>query len=246
MKHVSEERLILARYEGDRAATRHLAACLSCRRRMAELERLLSSVEAALVPERGDDYGLDVWRKIAARLPERPEPFWRRSVVPPRLAFGGALAAVALAAFLAGRLWRAPRGTPATQVRERILLVAVGDHLDRSQAVLIELVHSPAPGSGLPDPARERLRAEELLAANRLYRLSAASAGETAVSDVLEDLERILLEVAHAPAPGGGEGAESSARRAEAEGVLFKIRVLASRMRQREEAIAPRDERKRT
>ena len=166
--------------------------------------------------------------------------------MPPRLAFGGALAAVALAAFLAGRLWRAPRGTPATQVRERILLVAVGDHLDRSQAVLIELVHSPAPGSGLPDPARERLRAEELLAANRLYRLSAAAAGETAVSDVLEDLERLLLEVAHAPAPGGGEGAESSARRAEAEGVLFKIRVLASRMRQREEAIAPRDERKRT
>lgn len=244
MKHVSEERLLLARYDGDRAATKHLAGCLSCRRRMAELERLLSAVEDVPVPEAGESYGREVWGKIEDRLPERPEPSWRLSIAAPRLAFAGALAAVALAAFLAGRLWRGPREAPTPPARERILRAAVGDHLDRSQAVLLEILHSPISGESA-DPERGRARVEELLAANRLYRLSAASSGERGVSDVLEDLERVLLEIAHAPAPGLPDEVQSSARRAEVEEVLFKIRVLGSRMRQREEALDRRAERKR-
>jgi hypothetical protein len=244
VKHVSEEGLILARYDGDRAVTRHLAVCLSCRRQMAELERLLSAVEKAPVPERGESYGREVWRKIEDRLPERRERSWRLSIGAPRLAFAGALAAVALAAFLAGRLWRGPGEAPAPPARERILRAAVGDHLDRSQAVLLEILHSPI-ARGAADAEGERARVEELLAANRLYRLSAASSGERGVSDVLEDLERVLLEIAHAPTPGLPDEVRSSARRTEVEEVLFKIRVLGSRMRQREEVLDRRAERKR-
>jgi hypothetical protein len=62
---------------------------------------------------------------------------------------------------------------------------------------------------------------------------------------VLDDLERVLLEAAHG-ASSSAEALESMSRRAEAEGVLFKIRVLGSRVRQREEAMSPRNERKRT
>jgi uncharacterized membrane protein YccC len=151
----------------------------------------------------------------------------------------GALAAVALAAFLAGRFWR---GAERPAARERILLVTVGDHLERSEVVLVELLHAPA-GEG--ERRLDRARAEELLAANRLYRQSANAAGERAVSDVLDDLERVLLETAHGPS-SSAEELENVRRRAEAEGVLFKIRVLGSRVRQREEAMFPRDERKRT
>jgi hypothetical protein len=246
MKHPAEERLILYHYEGDRGVLRHLAACSPCRRRVAEIERLLSLVESEPVPERGESYGREVWSRIAPRLPERPEPAWKRYLAPPRLAFAGALAAVALAAFLAGRVSRGPEtpAAPATlQTRERILLVTVGDHLERSQTVLIELLHSPAQG---PAAERERVRAQELLAANRLYRQTAASAGERGVSNVLEDLERVLLEASHGAAPVSLEGLEGLRRKAEAEGVLFKIRVLGSRVREREEAMSPRRERKRT
>ena len=46
--------------------------------------------------------------------------------------------------------------------------------------------------------------------------------------------------------PVSMENLEGLRRKAEAEGVLFKIRVLGSRVREREEAMAPRNERKRT
>ena len=244
MRHPGEERLILFHYEGGWRVSRHLAACLPCRDRLSEIQKLLAAVEAAPVPERGEAYGREVWRRLARRLPERPEPFWK-GIFAPRLAFAGSLAAVALAAFLAGRFWRGtqpPAASTASEARERILLVTVGDHLERSEVVLIELLHAPAQGAGAPI---DRARAEELLAANRLYRQSANSAGERAVSDVLDDLERVLLEAAHGPS-SSAEELESVRRRAEAEGVLFKIRVLGSRVRQREEAMSPRNERKRT
>jgi hypothetical protein len=244
--HPEDERLILFHYEGDRVVARHLDACLPCRGRMAGIRRLFDLVEAEPVPERGEAYGRDVWRRIAARLPERPRPGWRLVFAPPRLALPGALAAIALAAFLAGRFWRSPEPPAAatvSQTRERILLVTVGDHLERSQTVLIELLHAPAEG---PVAESDRARARELLAANRLYRQTAASAGERGVSDVLEDLERVLLEASHGASPVSVESLEGLRRKAEAEGVLFKIRVLGSRVREREEAMAPRNERKRT
>ena len=244
--HPDDERLILFHYEGDRSVARHLDTCLPCRGRMAGIRRLFELVEAEPVPERGEAYGRDVWRRIAARLPERPRPDWRLVFAPPRLAFAGALAAIALAAFLAGRISRSPEPPAAptvSQTRERILLVTVGDHLERSQTVLIELLHAPAEG---PVAESDRARARELLAANRLYRQTAASAGERGVSDVLEDLERVLLEASHGASPVSMESLEGLRRKAEAEGVLFKIRVLGSRVREREEAMAPRNERKRT
>lgn len=248
MNHPTEDRLILFHYEGDRAVARHLSSCLPCRGRMAGLVRLLSVVESEPVPERGDGYGREVWNRIAPRLPERPEPAWRLFFSPPRLALAGALAAVALAAFLAGRMSRAPAlpaapAAAAVQPGERLLLVTVADHLERSQAVLIELIHAPAEG---PATESERARARELLADNRLYRQTAASAGERAVTDVLDELERVLLEASNGTAPVSLENLEGLRRRAAAEGVLFKIRVLGPRVRAREEAMTPRNERKRT
>ena len=244
MRHPGEEDLILFHYEGSRSVSRHLAACLPCRGRASEIERLLAAVEAAPVPERGEEYGREVWRRLELRLPERPDPF-SKGMIAPRLALAGVLAAVALAAFLAGRFSRVaerPAGVAASPAGDRILLVTVADHLERSEVVLVELLHAPAADAG---GQLDRARAEELLAANRLYRQSARAAGERAVSDVLDDLERVLLEAAHSPS-SSAEALEDVRRRAEAEGVLFKIRVLGSRVRQREEAMSPRDERKRT
>ena len=245
MSHPSQERLILFHYEGSRSVSRHLAACLPCRGRLGEIQRLLAAVDAAPVPERGEAYGRDVWRRLAPRLPERPDPSWR-GIFAPRLALPGALAAVALAAFLAGHFWRAAE-QPAVVHSVAGARADPARHRRRPPGALRGRPDRTAPRSG-PGSRRAgsiRARAEEFLAANRLYRQSANAAGERAVSDVLDDLERVLLEAAHGPS-FPAEEVENVRRRAEAEGVLFKIRVLGSRVRQREEAMSPRDERKRT
>lgn len=253
MKHPDEERLILAHFEGDRAVTRHLERCLPCRGRMASIRELLATVEAAPVPERGEDYGREVWRRIAPRLdalpeerPEkRPEPSGRGFFSAPRLAFATLAAFTVVTVLLAGRFWREPSTAPlvvSQQASKRVLLAAVGDHLDRSEAVLVELINSPATAA---ETAREGARAEELLAANRLYRISAAASGERTLTDVLDELERVLLEVSHAAASASPEELARLRSRLE-EGVLFKIRVLETRVRERGGEVAPRQERKTT
>ncbi len=91
--------------------------------------------------------------------------------------------------------------------------------------VLLEFVNTPpqeASGS------RERAWAEELVASNRLYRQSAARAGEPGVADVLDQLERVLLEIANSPASVSPEAREALRRRIEAEGVLFKIEIVGA------------------
>ena len=125
----------------------------------------------------------------------------------------------------------------AGQVRERILLVAVGDHLERSQTVLLELVNAQ-PGQPL-DVASERERAGDLVAENRLYRQTAARTGDTRVASVLDDLEPVLLEIAHGPGRLTPEELENLRQRIEGDGILFKVRVVGSTVRHREEKAAP-------
>jgi anti-sigma factor RsiW len=234
-RHLTEEDLILHRYgeaPEPEAIESHLASCADCRGQRDRLEADLALLDRLVVPERDAAYGAAVWRRLKPRLAEPPRPvfaWWRP------LAFATIAAALLAAAFLAGRFWRL---TPeegralAPEVRERILLGAVGDHLDRSQVALLEYVHAPATA---PEDPRETRVAEELVAANRLYRQSAASAGEAGVASVLDELERVLLELAHDPGP---EGRAKLQRRIEE--TLFKIRVIRSQVRQREQAPAPK------
>ncbi|MGH9721855.1 MAG: hypothetical protein ACRD8O_16735, partial [Bryobacteraceae bacterium] len=150
----------------------------------------------------------------------------------------GAIAAMVVFAFLAGRFTHKPvpsgPGPVAAsgQVRERILLVALGDHLERSQMVLIELANAS------PELARditgEQERAEDLISENRLYRQTALTAGETNVATVLDELERLLLEIAHSPSKISSPELTRLKERIEAAGLLFKVRVVESNLRERE------------
>jgi hypothetical protein len=123
-------------------------------------------------------------------------------------------------------------------VRERILLVAVGDHLERSQMILVELTNAD-PSQPL-DIAPEQRLAQDLVGANRLYRQTAVKAGETGVADVLDDLERVLLEIAHSPKDLKAAEVKTLQQRIAARGILFKVRVVGSSVREREkEAVGP-------
>ena len=179
-----------------------------------------------LVPERGDDYGRQVWARLAPRLAATPpaRAFSFAAVRPWALA-ASVLVLVAGAFFLGRASSRSPEAPLTADARRRILLVAVGDHLERSRMVLLEFVNTPAAQAA---GARERAWAEELVASNRLYRQTAAGAGEPGVAEVLDQLERVLLEIANSPAPATPEVREALRRRIESEGVLFKIEIIGA------------------
>ena len=137
----------------------------------------------------------------------------------------------------AGRFTQPPNKgvTSAANVRERVLLVAVGDHLDRSQMVLAELSNAPD-GKGKIDISGEQQIAQDLLDDNRLYLQTAHSTGDTAVASVLDDLERVLLEVANSPSSVTPEQFDQLRQEITDGGLVFKVRIVGSQVRQRERA----------
>jgi hypothetical protein len=157
----------------------------------------------------------------------------------------GAVAALVLAAFIAGRVTKDGRpgpGTPvavdAGKVRERILVLAVGEHLGRSEMVLVELANSgpQIPGQKRVNISGEQRRAEDLLEENRLYRQTALEQGDSALAGVLDELERVLLDVAHSPQQMTPAQLQGMRQRIEARGILFKVRVVGKELQQRGES----------
>ena len=87
------------------------------------------------------------------------------------------MAALLIAAFLAGRVSQRQQAVAGLSgpVRERIMLVAVGEHLEQSQMILVELMNSEPKGP--VDISEEQLRAQDLIGENRLYRQAALKSG---------------------------------------------------------------------
>ena len=83
--------------------------------------------------------------------------------------------------------------------------------------------------------------ADELVSANRLYRQTAVRSGEDSLVAVLEELERVLVEVAAGPDALAPQDVAELQRRIEARGLLFKVRVVGSQVRERERELAPRN-----
>ena len=253
LKHPSEEELILYHYAEAGGPPRavvaeHMAVCEPCRTRYRRLEAVLDSANVVEPPALGEDFEAEVWRRLVPRLEAAPpESLWQRVVGghglrqfwAPVVAVA-AVAVLVVGAFLAGRFWpgrsqpqREAQVQPVSaQSRERILLVAVGDHLERSQMVLVELVNTKPERT--VDISAERQRAEDLVPANRLYRLTAERSGETGVANVLDELERTLIEIAHSPSKLSSPEFEDLRRRVEAQGILFKVRVVDSQVHERE------------
>jgi len=243
MNHVSEEQFVLLYYGEARdrgAIDRHLDDCEACRAEYRALQLVLNTVDSAPVPARSAEYGAEVWQRIEKRLGARKRSRWS----PARWwIWAPVMTALLVVAFLAGRFTHKPTGGELAknqQIRERILLVAVGDHLERSQMVLAELSNA-ASGKGKLDITDERQMANELLEDNRLYRQTAHSTGDTTVSNVLDDLERVLIEIAHSPTQVSNDQLEELQRQIESRGLLFKVRVLGSRVREQEIAPGAKD-----
>jgi hypothetical protein len=245
MKHLSEDQLILFHYgesDSQEADKSHMADCPACRSELKALQRTLSEVVPEPVPERPADYGQRVWRRIEDNL-KAPSPQWSWLDLfrPRQLAWAAAAATLLAAVFFAGRLstrWGVEPETPSTaDVRERILLVALGDHLESSQVLLMEIANAPGADNGAPetvDISYERQLAADLVGQNRLYRQTADQIGDKATALVLDELERMLLDIAHSPEEVDWTEFDDLRRRIEKHGVLFKVKVLNTNVKQRQ------------
>jgi hypothetical protein len=255
MRHYQEDELILYYYgEGRKRPDieRHLDQCGACAAAYREIAGTLSLIVEPALPERGEQYGLEVWQRIRHKLPEQEQPWWTEWFRIERLTLVAATAVLVLAAFVAGRYLSrdhvadAPAGAvqtaanpgtgdPATSgpsQQQRILVSSVADHLDRSERVLTDIMNT----SGGRDISTEQRWAEDLLMTSRLYRQDAVDAGEQSVASVLDDLERSLLEIVHSPSQISAADLEQIRRRIDAASLLFKVRVLGDELRQRESA----------
>jgi hypothetical protein len=247
MKHATEEELIAYRdgeKRGRKAIAAHLKECPECARQLEQIEALLSALNALPVPETGEDYGEQVWRQIAPRLPEKKASWWEGLFLPRRMVTFATVTALILLAFFVGRVSKSPvpgEGmADVYKVRERVLVVAVGEHLGRSEMILMELANAqPEPGQKLMNMSSVQKRAEDLVEENRLYRQTASRDGDTAMANTLEELERVLLDIANSPDEVTPAQFESLQKRIESKGILFKVRVVNQDLREREKAKKP-------
>ena len=250
--HLTDDDLVLHYYgemeRADEARTEsHLEACHDCRENYARLQRVMAFVDSAPAVDAPDGFERIAWARLEPALRSDRRGRWGSVLFSPAyLAFAAGIVVLVGAAFMAGRMLpNTKRADPsavnvtapktANQVRERILLVDLGEHLDRTQMVLVELV-SAEDDKGNVDISSERARAEQLLAANRLYRQTAMTTGDAAMASVLDDLERVLVDVAASPSTVSQEELDSVRRRIESKELLFKVRVVSSQVRERQRA----------
>lgn len=239
-EHPTEETLVLLHYgeAGDPEAVAHLVTCEECQAEAARLASVLSMVEVP-VPEPDAGFELRTWDRLAWRLrgARRNE---RRF---PWIAAAAALFVIALATALwIGRPGPAPdtsriaaTAPPAVEPRgDRVLLLVVSHHLDRTERVLLELARTPASG----DLSTGRMSAGDLAAANRLYRL-AASDRDPRLAALLEELEPILVELSNAGDDLTAEDLQSLQKRIEDRGLIFKLRVSGARVRGQKASAGP-------
>jgi len=244
----------------DRVRT-HLAWCADCQHADRDLRVTLRLVDVAPVPEPSESVEREMWARIEPHL--RVEPVARpwtvrlgalrlRSGQAPgggtrpwtRLAWGGGVAAAIVLAFFVGRAGQvrtpdAGGARPAAfqAARERVLDAEVGDHFERSQRVLTDLVNME---SATPVVlANDQQRAADLVASGRVYRRTADALGETATSELLEDLERVLLDVANGSAEPTPREIESWRERIDQQDLVFRLRVVGAEMRRRQQAATP-------
>lgn len=238
-QHLNQEDIVAA-YYGEAGMDQHLATCAECKAELARLAVILDRVETPAIPEPDDDYEERVWQRLRWRMRADAKKgrftTWMK---------WSAVAAVTFMAFCTGLLWRRDAtpvshearqttttaaqpvsNAPSTQAqRDRVLLVVVGDHFDRSERILVELTNL-TPTDDNVDIAAERDLAEELLTSNRLYRRTALDRGEESVATLLDELEPVLMQIAHAPDDMTAAELRRIQKRVESKGLVFKMRVL--------------------
>jgi len=248
MKHLTEEELIGRYYnecggEGEDFARvkegfaglnediadveEHIADCETCAETYAALSWDLGEVKVIEAPARDDGYG--------ERVVYRKERWnWLRGGVLKGLSYAALCGLVAAGAFYAGRLsvQKKMQGivaqTPAPKPKPRVVVVVLSDHLDQSERLLVELKHVDAGSTEMVSPLRDE--AKSLLAANKICRQKASQQDDPALTTALDRLDHVLDELANEPGGLNSATIERLQEEMNADGLLFEVRVLRSRI----------------
>ena len=96
--------------------------------------------------------------------------------------------------------------------------------------LLVEIMNSDGGASNLRSAQKQ---ARDLLDANHLYRVSAQQTGDPQIARLLDELGRVLTEIADSPPDPSATDLEEIRSRIQSEGLLFKVRVVGSEVNSR-------------
>lgn len=245
MKNITDDDLTMLYYGelDDPALATTVANTPELAARFEALCAELSRFDNLIPPERGEEYGSEVWRQISPRLtatqskPVSALQSWIAALKQPRFSWASALSIllVALLAFTLGRQGSEPHDqapmvaqqTPATALQgldaRRLLTSSVSSHLDQLNLVFTEFAHT----SETTFANAEQIT--DLLVSNRLYRQAALSRGDHQLADFLSGLEPVLIELAH-EAHINSPVTRTRMQEEIKDNLLFRIRVLSNQL----------------
>jgi len=250
MKHITDEDLTLLFYgeHDDPALAVMVAESEVLSARYDALCAELKLADAYQPPQRGDDYGAEVWQRIESQLGDKEAKAggrlsdWLATFIQPRFSLAGALS-IALVAALAFTLGRnggqevinnpiAPQGAvPAMAMADidssRLLTHSVSTHLEQVNLVLTQFVNTSETSSN------ETEYATDMLVANRLYRQAAVQQGNHKLAAFLADLEPLLIELAY-QAQSGSPATRERMQQEVKDGLLFRVRVMNKQLNKSE------------
>ena len=249
MKKITDDDLTLLFYgeHEDPALAAMVAESELLSARYDKLCSELKLVDAYQPPQRGDDYGAEVWQQISPQLEGGPETSngwlktWLSSLSQPRFSLAGALSMVLVAAlaFTLGRnggqeIIETPAGSiNGTNVAlvgidaKRLLTHSVSTHLEQVNLVLTQFVNTSE------SSAVDAGYATDMLVANRLYRQAADSQGDHKLAVFLADLEPLLIELAY-EAQSGSAATRERMQKEVRDGLLFRVRVMNNQLNKSE------------
>lgn len=222
----------------------HLRTCVECRAAVDELGQVVAAVPRP--QERPSDLVDEAhWAELAARIErnlpsarhaERTHPLRLRERIrmllpSPRPALAFALATVVLAvmATLVFRPWdrqepvKETAVTRAEQAGEDSPAGAdISTHLRRSKNLLVGLTNKPVDSEATTDLSVEREASRRLLADNRRYRSEVL---DPQSSEVLADLEKIMIEVANSREQAPASDLYLIRQGIRQQNLLFKVRM---------------------
>lgn len=204
-------------------------------------EELIEFLDApGAVPEPPEGFERVMWARVSQAIAHERRWSWRQ-LVP-----AGILAGAVVLAMVISRT-----STPHEAVRvdeaaqtgdtavagvdlrqdERVLFTALDEHFQQTEALLVEVRNAPDRDS----LAAERIAADDLVSAGRLYRQSAELGGHVQLARMLDDLEPVLVEVARSPVRIDREDRQWLRTRIDDDNLLFKVRAITTDLRERSE-----------
>lgn len=242
MTHLTEEQLIAYRMggpDGHEDISTHLTGCSVCRQELSRIDAVFAALDVVPVPDPGEHFTDHIWMQLSPRLAVKHSRWWQTFLAPRRILAFATVGVLLLFAFLLGRFTKKNEqvGTMVDtgKVRQRVLVVAVGDHLGRSEMMLMELANAvPERGEKFMNISAEQKRAEDLVQENRLYRDTAVRDGDTVMASVLDELEPILLDIANSPDKITAQQFEAIQNRIAAKGILLKVRIVTQELHQKQ------------